>query len=532
MKILSITRKWKSRLTIFLVALNILWGFSSCVIDENKLERESGDTAYVTTRMGSINLDETYWEDRVVEVRMLVFDRMTGAIVHNDWLRFDQPMGKGVSSEVEELLPGTYDFLFIANESAYEGLTYQLKRVSSLQDFATNDFFSSLVYTQQTTNEQGTIGFKPGTQAPHLFLMTAFYDAVPLVPSSRKQPYSFKDKNGVEGVALVRALTKVSVTLQQGEELSAKRVKAFRLKQVPRQFTLPGGVWRVKPKASDDFFTYTLRNPFTEQDYKNKKVGTVHFYVPERLIASAETPTDLAMQLEIEGEGFETQQVPLRFKSDLYPDIQALDLPVLKEGENEVQLARESVVRNMHTQIKATLTPQDVQFTYEVLPWKYDLYIHDYEPFTAWKSEWVAPRLDQETGATGETTYFVWATQEEPAIYKLNMGKPAGGRWKVTLTNGKDFEFVTTPITAVINGVTSTIQGATEGIAERDYFIVVAPRWKSTFFERKAEFYITVNGKEVDPDVVFDIQQGEGIVVNGPIGTGKGNRYWIKQPSN
>lgn len=492
------------RITLIIGVVFLLLLQYSCVYDKYS-ESDDDYSALVVTRSGTVNEDKEFWEDRVVEIRMIAFDTQNGNVIHNSLLNFgEQPISKGAKSYVEEFEPGTYDFLFVANESAYEKVRKSLVEVEDIEEF-NNDIFTEIVYP--------TEGFTPGENAPNLFLMSAYYPGIELRPSKKSEPQLF---NGESGVNLVRTYAKVSVKVEASEGGTAKRIRKIELQNIPKHFTLPGKKWKLS--NTQELITLTKENPFEEGDYAHNKIGSLSFYVPEFFKKIGTNPT---MQLLFSGEGFEETTVPLRIDDfeKIKEEIKSLPLPPIEEI---LESNPPVLVRNMETVVSVKLLPQELQFDFNVLPWCVKKYEHDYSNFVATMAEWVRPTVQKEPG---EEIYYVESTKRVPAIYHINMQTPKGAIWRASLTNARDFEF----ITGEYQYEGKKITGSIEGIAGREYYIIVAPRNPAGYEERRTEFYIHIAGKEFDPDIVIDENGNE---KDGPVGIGAGNRYQVRQPDN
>ena len=144
---------------LFFLVLSIFL-ITSCVQDSGStLENEIG---YLQTRSGSVNQDGSAWEDRVNSLRMIVFEPSSQQVVFNRLLDFEGEIAQNKFSKPIALKVGEYNFLFIANEGSYDGLSSQLDAVRSQRDF-NGAYFKQLKYENLSPQ-----GFKPTKKKPFL----------------------------------------------------------------------------------------------------------------------------------------------------------------------------------------------------------------------------------------------------------------------------------------------------------------------------------------------------------------------------
>jgi hypothetical protein len=167
-----------------------------------------------------------------------------------------------------------------------------------------------------------------------------------------------------------------------------------------------------------------------------------------------------------------------------------------------------SIYRNTLYRLNCILKGNALTITLAVLPWELIQSQKEYisEAEMEYASYWTPepPTVKQPYSAELGATYDV-------ATFTFKMMRPVGGIWTATLTNGLEFAFEPG----------SSITGA----AGTEYNIKVVALKPPTTTTRTTEFYLMVDGVEIDPDNY--VLNGQ--FVEGPVGIGPGNRYVITQ---
>lgn len=184
------------------------------------------------------------------------------------------------------------------------------------------------------------------------------------------------------------------------------------------------------------------------------------------------------------------------------------DRPVLRvyvhtdEGVEPMEVSLESVSLEpgKHLVLRLLREEPGMELTMEVLPWTVEEYRKGF------LSETSIQMVKSPIAVPEDLTVTDRSTRAELTIDFL---RPVGVEWRATLTNGLDFEFVP-----------GTPQGGTTD-PYRSVTISVRPRRPQGYIERRTEIYLTLYGREIDPDRTL-----EG---DGPMGIGKGRRYVIRQ---
>jgi hypothetical protein len=288
-----------------------------------------GGEAFVNLSVRSaaahINQDLALWEDRVDEIRMIVF-ATGGAVVYNDMLEF--PDGMNRQCRPVRLTPGTYDFCFIANETApAEELAAALRALTNKSELQTNSLFKNLAWSEDFTPES--------TSVEGRFVMSAQYNDIS-VPAGGTIDNPTLLKLPASRVELRRAMAKVEVIFRKkeaGSSVPSESVASIGLDNVSRYMSVPamGGYYEGTKIATS---TVTPEN----LDYTRDSIGAVVWYIPEQLNRTGES----AYTRLVIGDG-------------VYPVSSA---------------APHSVERNSNYKINAYITPQGgIELDVCVEPW-------------------------------------------------------------------------------------------------------------------------------------------------------------------
>ena len=485
----------------YLLSVFFLIGISFFFSCENqlgfiKVEPTTDTLSYVDISFRGVNEDMSTYEDRVTEIRLMAFDSNTGAAVYNAKLMFPNGDFNQLSNPVK-LLPGTYDFYFIANETI-GGIDFvnALNGVDNVFKFKTDIRFWNLNYNPD---------FKP--TATSGFIMSARYKGIAIPGGyTATNPLHFLP-NGT-GVQLVRAFAKVELIVRNAlnednsVHLSNKRITSVQLINLPKKFSVPpiDVPYVTNFPNAEDLIDLTAVNPVTF-DYNSEVVGTLVFYIPEFLRGKNESDSGNT-SIVISGSGFPTVTIPLDHQN--FSDYNQTELRDL----NVESFSLKSILRNTDYRVNATLKEHYLELEIEALAWELEQSSIEFSSSMqmAYAPSWnPVPPVIKIPYTTHEGGIY------DVATFTFKMSKPAGGMWKATLTNGLDFAF--------------DPSSPTMGVAGVDYSIKIVALKSPASTTRSTEFYLMIDGKEVDPDIYSD----GGQIIDGPIGVGKGNRYVIIQ---
>lgn len=348
--------KEKKYIFILWSCLFFLFLSASCVKEDaldNQKNIESIPT-YFTTSLRNINEDTEYFEDHVTELRLLVFNSATGAMVFNDKLNFQNGFDR--TSEPVKLEKGEHDFYFIANESS-GGADFinALKSVDNVFKFKNDPRFWNLTFDKN---------FKPSPNAG--IVMSARYQKVD-VPAgyTKTNPWPFKGA-GFK-VQLIRSFAKVELIFTKTKEQdpdneTQKRITFVQLVKIPKKFSVPPMDVRYSSLFSNNLTQTAVINPGNSFDYTKDIVGTLIFYIPEFLREQTESG-DGNTAIMVKGKGFSDKLVPIdhQYFND-YNQRGHRDL-------NISVLSKFCILRNTHYKLTFHLK-KEVEVFYKVRLWE------------------------------------------------------------------------------------------------------------------------------------------------------------------
>ncbi len=322
----------------------LLLALSGCNKDGDDRE-DSGEamlSLFVNAASDSINEDNELWEDRVDELRMIVFDAGSKQVVFNQKLAF--PNGFNGRSRPVPLPLGTFDFYFIANETVYNGnFVNALMEIQNASGFDTDSRFTTLAYDPAFTPD--------GTTSAGRFVMSAIYRNIAVVAGgTESNPALLAIPNG--RVELIRDMAKVEVIFRKttpGSTVPENTITSVLLEQVASYISVP---------PMDDYYTGPQTSTPTASlnsfDYEQDSIGAVRFYIPEFLIQAGSTNYTL---LHINNSNWPIEN------DDNIEGLQA-------QRRSIANLSLNSVVRNYHYVINAYIDGEGgVQLRTYVNPW-------------------------------------------------------------------------------------------------------------------------------------------------------------------
>jgi Protein of unknown function (DUF1812). len=482
--------KQRNNVYIALISLIILGCGISCQRGDIPKDDNAG---YIATSLSRVNKDLVSYEDRVTEVRMLIFNASNGECLYNSQLTF--PGGDlEQRSSVIKWKPGTFDFLYIANESTGgTAFVSALSEVGNIVDLE-GAIFKTLNYDPDyvPTSTSG-------------FLMSSFYKG--LAVSSSTTENSPQELS----VGLIRSMAKVEVIFKNVDPNTPtfKRVTEVYLENVPIYYTVPaapdiytamGGNLSISKK-----YPNTTGNAiFTEEEYNKETIGTLIYYVPEFLRPAISTGQG-ATTLVIYATGILSSPVRVVLDHQNFNDNEG------PRGEfNEGDYSRYSIVRGTNYQITVNMHPSaPIGTTLNVLPWtlkttsvKYGEFGYDLKVYVG-PTEVTAQNFNQRQIKilAGETVRFVF-----------NLKEPENAVWRATLNNGGEFDFVGG---SIVRGV------AGEGVKEFTIKPIISG-WTGVPIETEVYIVVFQNGIEEVPLIPGTDAQGSPYI-------GQGNRYKIIQ---
>lgn len=320
-------------------------------IDEEKFNctfTEYGNISlFIQTASASINEDKILWEDRVDELRMIVFEK-NGDVIFNEKLYF--PNGFNNKSKAVQLRPGIYDFYFIANETVYpDGFVSALLNISNLADFQTDIRFTNLFYNPD---------FIPTENTPEgRFLMSAIYEDISIIAGGTEQNPLLLSLP-TEKVELIRSLAKIDIVFRKktpGSNLSEETINTVIINNTASILSVP-----PYNNYYEGAKTSSRQADLSNLDFTRDSIGTITFYIPEFLVPVNSNDytvlsinnTEFPIQTDNEKIGIQNQRRKIN-------------------GE----LSDNSVIRNYHYTVNAYVhgnNSNEIEIRVYVEPWKKD----------------------------------------------------------------------------------------------------------------------------------------------------------------
>lgn len=419
---------------VAVLLLSVLSACSSPVVDATQgADEQSNKPVYMafdvraasgTTTFDAVEAVDTDPEMRINSLRILIFDRVTGGIRYN-LLRTGAQVTQHVLNPSAawhgafEILPGNYDFYFVANEAvAHSTMQAALLTIQNRSEFFTNPAFTQYPLTQ--AEFEGT--------APAMVMTQCFENVT--VNSTRNgkgltmsDPQHFLDPIGqTERIALVRTLAKTTLIVQDVvEQNSGKYILKFKhlaglqsltLENLPHvslfgtpYFTALSQAYTagfyspaiVANRSTLQDFTATGGRVEGEVEATRVQPGTltgkynyrIVRYVPEllRQASTAEAlpklnvPTAISYHFNNTLTNYYTVSIDHRKFNDLTGStgVDPLDDAnfTIKDYytlPNPTNYSRYSVLRNTHYEITAREESGELLLTYVVEPWQFVVY--------------------------------------------------------------------------------------------------------------------------------------------------------------
>lgn len=509
------------------LAITGLLLFVSCKSEIDEI-RADEKVVYMTFQMGfaennkaatraqgpnpSINTDDPDWEDYVNKLAVLAFESAgAGAKVAEEYT--------ALSFFTMKMKPGNYDFYFIANypdtdEASIKGMnkaaieTY-LQKTAEFQSFQGAKtsgvlFPMARVYRNQTVTEGGTyanpLPFKPNVGA---------------LADKQLKPISLfgQDWQGTtiqEKINLVRANAKIELNISGEGKTDIAKIEYVNAAQNYTFAQLPETSLTGQTVAATQSFAYTL--PAGTENLVTK------LYVPERLFAATET------------KGWDTvadaPQGGVNYIQITMTSGRTYRIPVISNGplsgstDNYLTFARDNskadynIIRNNHYyyNINIPMDSKEIEVNAVVLPWTLVESEMSYQT-PSYSTDISFP----EGGGEIMEIKIVNLHQQNYAKISFRLMAPVGAIWSASLTNGLDFSLTPAPDNAAA-GETGAVTGVADPNATYTMYVKPLKTFEGT--PHLTEFYITVNGKE--------IQIVPGLIASGTP-SGPGQRTVFKQ---
>lgn len=488
----------------------LLWSVTACTADRGERLLEGETYLAVPLRGNSINKDQQLFEDKVGNVTMLVFP--VGRMECTANVRVDAP-GAGTVSEIQptKVLQGMNDLYFIANvpddDTELSDITtraqieeYLYKVRSFTADPEGKGLPMARVYRNQMIGE-GT------KEAPFMFKPNTTGNNTPFVPVSNFDLNSLKvtDSQGVVG--LVRSCAKISVTFTGEGVNDIESVQCYNVAQGFSFAQLPEGS-TYQQAAAPISITIGDAAPSTKEG---------HIYVPERLFKSTEMPEwsdankDKITYVKLQMKSGRELLIPIAHNAS-----EALEEPgnnnylQFVTGKKPGKDGRKpdfDIVRNMHYALRVKLSSdaKQVDVILQVMPWTL---VESEMEFTHPDYECTLNLIDTVTNTKTplkDISQEVLLPSNKVVEVTFKITKPVGAIWSASITNGLNFLFT---------GGTTYDQVEPEIVSgsSKIYTFRIKPRQEFTTEPFYTQFYITVDGKELnlDPNRTIDSYMNEG----------------------
>ena len=316
-------RKQKSFKMLVMLLLALLMGACSADMDNVGLEKEANMLPIsfsLPVRSSSSEGGE------VSEIRLLAFDK-TGVCIKNTLIAFNgsTTLPSSSASRTSDpilMIPGTFDFVFIGNETS----SLLPTAFKNALPFITNKAqlnvpaFNNITFNSFTDNTVDS-------EMP----MSAYYKDVYLPNAHYSYDTPFKFPLALD---LVRAMAKVEVNLKNksATELSFKRITKIKISNVGSRYSLP-----AQPAFYNTIYSGTTQNLditiSTEGlDYGQENVGKITVYIPE-FLKDKTIPNPEMTVIRFEGVGFIPYELTLKEEQNYagYAQPRSIDFSALSE---------------------------------------------------------------------------------------------------------------------------------------------------------------------------------------------------------
>ena len=467
----------------------------------NAFLREQGESP-------SIQADPNDYEDYVGELAVLIYK--VGAT--DDRSMLFRSLFTTEQSFLMELQPedgAKYHFCFVANypeswKNTLEGLqTYSALKTtlqklqnfqSQLYDGAVMSGTEKSLFPMARIYENQEIPTGGSVSTPKPFTPTT-NSSKPLEPVSN---WYVSPETGTkqQTVNLVRSSAKVSLNLT-GDGVS--KIKSIRIRNVATQHSFMETSKSTTVALTDKQFKGS--GSITGNSFKTK------VYIPERLLGEAsaslgwnkdsDEPIGTPCYIEITMQSGVVHKIPVisnQNTQNMTPGSEYTYLDVAT-GNVSSNHADYSIVRNHHYQYDINV-PADGKYlviNFKVMPWRL---IESELQFTLPKYTCTLKVVNTKTNATrdlDDISQEVLLSHNEIVEVTFQITKPVGAIWSASITNGLNYLFTG----KTYDQVEPDIVG---GVPPQTYTFQIKPRQEFTSEPYYTQFYITVDGKELNLD--------------------------------
>lgn len=448
----------------------------------------------------SINSDTNEYEDYVRELAVMMYDATTGELYKQHFTTY-----QSFVIEIEPKAPDCH-ICFVANypeswrntlqglrtytdfTAALKGLTEFKSRDTGneLYDGASSEslFPMARIYENQTLPTGGTVS------NPKPFTPTLPISKVLSPVSSWGE--SWEEGKTLSGVHLVRSAAKITLNIRVG---GLKDITKIELHNVPSQHS-----YMEETKLSGILPTAKLFNGSDRLGSSTALTFNTQMYLPERLLGEAtsslgwntthDQPIGTPTYIQITMKSGRTYKIPVvTISKQATPGPTTTYLDIARNQEPSIK-ADYSIYRNNHYkyEIVVPVDNKELDLRYMLLPWthvtstmSYARPRYDFRLFDSNVAGDVPPSTHTPQTSIDQEVLLV---DQTPATIYFKIDAPKGTFWQATITNGRDFK---------LEGKTQGIVGETDGW----YRMTLTPRYPFESQPRYAQFYITLEGKEI-----------------------------------
>lgn len=469
--------------------------------------REQGDYP-------SIQSDPKDYEDYVGELAVLIY-KVGASDAQSKLVKSHFTTEQSFLMELQPEEGARYHFCFVANypeswKNTLEGLKNYADLKTTLQhleSFQSRDTGTPLyngavmngteksLFPMARIYENQIIPTGGSVSVPKPFTPTTVV-AEPLKPVSN-WPDGHETSTTQQTVNLVRSSAKVSINLT-GDGVS--KIKSIKICNVATQHSFMENSKSTTVALAEKPFNGS--GSITGNSFQSK------IYIPERLLgegsatlgwdSSNDIPIGTPSYIQIEMVSGVVHKIPIitnQITQNMTPGSEYSYLDVAY-GNVPSNHANYSIVRNHHYQYDLNVPPDGkyLIINFKVMPWRQ---VESELEFTLPKYKCALKIVDATTNATkrplDDISQEVLLSRNEIVEVTFQITKPVGAIWSASITNGLNYLFTG----KTYDQVEPDIIG---GNPTKTYTFQIKPRQEFTTEPYYTQFYITVDGKELDLD--------------------------------
>lgn len=469
--------------------------------------REQGDYP-------SIQSDPKDYEDYVGELAVLIY-KVGASDAQSKLVKSHFTTEQSFLMELQPEEGARYHFCFVANypeswKNTLEGLKNYADLKTTLQhleSFQSRDTGTPLyngavmngteksLFPMARIYENQIIPTGGSVSVPKPFTPTTVV-AEPLKPVSN-WPDGHETGTTQQTVNLVRSSAKVSINLT-GDGVS--KIKSIKVCNVATQHSFMENSKSTTVALAEKPFNGS--GSITGNSFQSK------IYIPERLLgegsatlgwdSSNDIPIGTPSYIQIEMVSGVVHKIPIitnQITQNMTPGSEYSYLDVAY-GNVPSNHANYSIVRNHHYQYDLNVPPDGkyLIINFKVMPWRQ---VESELEFTLPKYKCALKIVDATTNATkrplDDISQEVLLSRNEIVEVTFQITKPVGAIWSASITNGLNYLFTG----KTYDQVEPDIIG---GNPTKTYTFQIKPRQEFTTEPYYTQFYITVDGKELDLD--------------------------------